>query len=84
MSSRRDFFKKAAIGGVSIAGAAGVVKLADSAKTERDLQAAYLRDVASGDRILQEREYVVMTAKEKEDMVRMFEENYRQEAEVDG
>ena len=76
--SRRGLFKKLIYGGTAVGAAAGVAKVADSALTEAeaDAQKAYAKDVTPGDRVIAEREHVLMSGEEKESMVDMFVENY--------
>ncbi len=77
-SSRRGFFKKLMIGGATVTAAGGVVKVADSVlASELDAQKAYMADVTPGDKIIAEREHVLMTREEKQDMVKMFLTNYQ-------
>jgi hypothetical protein len=78
VSSRRGFFKKLMVGGATVTVAGGVVKVADSAITsEFDAQKAYLDDVTPGDKIIAEREHVLMSREEKQDMLKMFLGNYQ-------
>ena len=80
VSSRRRFFKKLMIGGATVTAAGGVVKVADSVvSAEIDEQKAYLPDVTPGDKIIAEREHVLMSKKEKQDMVKMFLTNYQKD-----
>ena len=80
VSSRRGFFKKLMVGGATVTAAGGVVTVADSVVTsELDAQKAYMADVTPGDKIIAEREHVLMSSKEKQDMVKMFLENYQKD-----
>ena len=80
VSSRRGFFKKLMIGGATVTAAGGVVTVADSVvSSELDAQKAYMADVTPGDKIIAEREHVLMTGKEKQDMVKMFLQNYQKD-----
>ncbi len=76
-SARRGFFKKAAIGAVSISGAAGLAKVVVDSVPQPDLQELYAKDGLAGERELTQREYVLMSSEEKEDMVHAFIDNYR-------
>lgn len=72
-SSRRRFFKRAAVGAVSITGTAGIAKtVVDSTITPPDMQDQYRRDALAGEQDLQSREFVVMSDKEKAEMVQSF------------
>ena len=76
--SRRGFFKKLMVGGATVTVAGGTVKVADSVVApELDAQKAYIDDVTPGDKIIAEREHVLMTKKEKQDMLKMFLGNYQ-------
>lgn len=78
LASRRGFFKKLMIGGATVTAAGGVVKVADSVITsEFDAQQAYLDDVTPGDKIIAEREHVLMSREEKQDMLKMFLGDYQ-------
>lgn len=80
--SRRGFFKRFMYGGAAVGAAGGAAKVADDAVDEAkseavaNLQKAYEMDVAPGDKIIAEREHVLMTDEEKENMLNMFIENY--------
>lgn len=75
--ARRGFFAKAAVGAVSISGAAGLAKVVVDSTPEPDLGDLYRKDQLAGEQELAEREYVLMSASEKEDMVQQFVDNYR-------
>ncbi len=77
MMPRRSFFKGVIAGGAFMAGAAGLIMLADSVIVTKSPQEAYLNDVLPGDKIIGEMEHVVMSDREKGKLVKMFEENYR-------
>lgn len=72
---RRGFFTKAALGAVSISGTAGLAKVVVESTPEPDLSDLYRRDHLAGEQELAEREYVLMSASEKEDMVQQFIDN---------
>lgn len=80
--SRRGLFKKMMYGGAAVGAVGGTAKVADSlvteieAEAETNLQRAYKIDVAPGDKIIAEREHVLMSKEEKESMVEMFVDNY--------
>ena len=73
---RRGFFAKAAVGAVSISGTAGLAKVVVDSMPEPDLSELYRKDLFAGDQELGEREYVLMSASEKEDMVQQLVESY--------
>lgn len=72
---RRGFFTKAALGAVSISGTAGLAKVVVESTPEPDLSDLYRRDHLAGEQELANREYVLMSASEKEDMVQQFIDN---------
>ena len=76
VTARRGFFKKAALGAVSLSGTAGLAKVVVDSTPEPDLQALYEKDRLTGEEELRKREYVLMSDKEKEDMVQTFVDSY--------
>ncbi len=78
--ARRGFFKKAALGAVSLAGTAGLAKVVVDSAPEPDLQALYDKDRLAGEQELAGRDYVLMSDKEKEDMVQTFVDSYHKQA----
>lgn len=75
-AARRGFFKKAAVGAVSITGTAGLAKVVVDSVQQPDLQDLYARDSLAGEQELKQREYVLMSDREKQDMVQSFVDNY--------
>lgn len=78
-TSRRDFFKKAALGSIAVASTTSVAKMVASLAMESDPQKAYLRDVLPGDRVMSKREYAEMTEDEKKERIQMFIINYKKQ-----
>jgi len=76
-SSRRGFIKKALISAVAVATTAKLAEKTASLIAESDHQKEYLGDVLPGDRVMSEREYVLMSDSEKKNLVRSFEKDYR-------
>ena len=76
VAARREFCKKMAFGGVALTAAGGAVKYADSMMPNVDPQAAYRKDVDPGDEVIAQREHVLMSQEEKENMVQMLIDNY--------
>ncbi len=74
--ARRGFFAKAAVGAVSLSGTAGLAKVVVESVPERDLSDRYRKDHVAGEQELAEREYVLMSTSEKEDMLQQLVENY--------
>lgn len=75
--SRRGFIKHTAVGGIAVAYTVGVGKFVASIVPDDASQKAYLKDVLPGDRVMMEREYVLMTEREKKQIVQMFIEDYK-------
>lgn len=75
-AARRGFFKKAAVGAVSITGTAGLAKVVVDSVPPPDLRDLYAKDGLAGVKELKQREYVLMSDQEKEDMVQSFVDNY--------
>lgn len=75
-SSRRGFLKKAVVAGVAATATAGIAKKTGDLLLKEDFQAAYLKDVLPGDKVLASREYVEMSQEEKNAMLRLFKKNY--------
>ena len=75
-TSRRDFFKKAAVGAVAVTGTAELAKVTASSLADDDAQTLYEKDVAAGDRVLAERDYVLMSDQEKKAMIQGFVDDY--------
>ncbi len=71
-ATRRGFFTRAAVGAVSVSGAAGLAKAVVDAAPEPDLKDQYVKDGLVGEQELMGREYVVMSDQEKSDMVQSF------------
>jgi hypothetical protein len=78
-SSRRGFITKAAVGTVSITGTAGLAKVVVDGMEKPDLSDKYRKDSIAGEQELSEREYVLMTDQEKEEMVQQFVSDYHNE-----
>ncbi len=77
---RRGFFAKAAVGAVSISATAGLAKVVVDTMPEPDPGDLYRKDGLAGERELRERDYVLMSDGEKDDMVRQFVDNYHGKA----
>ncbi len=80
--SRRTFIKTAAVGGIAIASAAGIIKAAKTLAEEEAKKreyAAYANDEMQQDKIMKDKKYVLMTKEEKGKMLKMFADNYKYE-----
>ena len=75
--SRRGFLKNAALATTVVATSVGVTKTISTIIPKENFQNKYASDVRAGDKPLQEREYVVMSDKEKKDIVKQFEDSYK-------
>lgn len=78
-NSRRNFLKKAAMGSVAVAATAGIAKKVVDVAVEKGSRGSDAEYLSKGDRTFQARQYIEMTAAEKEQQVRMFVDNYKYE-----
>lgn len=76
--SKRAFMKKALIGGIAAVSTAAVAKklISSEAAGRKNTQQAYVNDELMQDKVMKDKEYVLMTKEEKERMVQMFESDY--------
>lgn len=74
--SRRAFIKKTLLLGVAVASTAAVAKKVASVAPRQDLRGAYLKDELQQDLVMKDKQYVLMTTEEKEQMIQMFEKEY--------
>ncbi len=75
--SRRGFIKNAALATTVVAASAGITTTISTIIPKENFQKNYADDVLAGDKALQEREYVVMSDKEKKDIVAKLEGSYK-------
>jgi hypothetical protein len=75
--SRRVFLKKTLLLGVAVAGTTVVAKKVASVAPRQDLRGAYLNDELQQDKVMKDKQYVLMTREEKDQMVQMFEKEYK-------
>jgi hypothetical protein len=75
-AARRQFFSRATLGAASITGTAGLTKMAIDAVPQPDLHQRYAKDATNGEQELIEREYVLMSKQEVENMVQTFTRNH--------
>ncbi len=78
--SRRGFFRKAALGAASVSGAAGLAKVVVDSVPHPDQKQLYTKDAHAGEQELAEREYVLMSDREKREMVQTFVDNYQDQS----
>lgn len=78
--SRRAFVKKALLTGLTVVGTAAVTKKVVDAVPRQDVKAAYLSDEVQQDRVMKDKQYVLMTQEEKDHMVQMFVSDYSKQA----
>ncbi|MET0024979.1 MAG: hypothetical protein ABW085_12010 [Sedimenticola sp.] len=78
--ARRGFFKRAAVGAISVTGTAGVAKGVVDSMPKPDLKQKYDQDARSGEDELQNWEYVQMSEEEKSDMIKSFTDSYADRA----
>ncbi len=74
-AARRQFFTRATLGAASVTGTAGLAKMAIDSVPQPDLHQRYAKDATNGEQELLEREYVLMSRQEVEDMVQTFTRN---------
>ncbi len=74
---RRTFLKGMLAGGVVLSTGGIIAGKLMSSGGAINPQKAYLRDILAGDRVLREREYVLMSDDEKRRLLAFFEANYR-------
>lgn len=75
-AARRGFFKRAAVGAVSVTGTAGLAKVAVDSIPQPNMQDKYIQDSLAGEQELKAREYILMSDQEKSDMVQSFIDHY--------
>lgn len=78
--SKRAFLTKALIGGVAVVSTAAIAKKVVSSSSVKDVKGAYLKDEQMQDRVMKDKQYVLMTSEEKEQMVQMFVSDYYKQA----
>lgn len=79
-TARRGFFKRAALGAVSVTGTAGLAKVVVDSTPQPDIQEKYIKSGLAGEQELIEREYVLMSDREKQEMVQRFVDNHSGQA----
>ncbi|MES9844630.1 MAG: hypothetical protein ABW162_07200 [Candidatus Sedimenticola sp. PURPLELP] len=73
---RRKFFKRAAVGAVSVTATAGLAKAVTESVPRPSMRERYVKDSLTGEEELMRREYVAMTEQEKLEMVQEFIDSY--------
>ncbi len=76
-SSRRNFLKGALLSTVAVAGTATLAKKASNLIPEPDLEEKAMIESLAGDKILGDREYVMMSSREKREYLETLLENSR-------
>jgi hypothetical protein len=74
-SSRRNFLKGALLSTVAVAGTATLAKKASALIPEPDHEESAQMELLSGDKVLKEHEYVVMSSREKRAYLDILLEN---------
>lgn len=74
--SKRAFIKTAIIGGVAVAAGAVISKKITSNIPKTKLASAYVDDDLQQDRVMKDKEFVVMSKEEKEQMVKTIVGEY--------
>ena len=75
--SKRAFIKTALIGGIAVASGAVIAKKIASNIPYTGLTNASVSDELQQDRVMKDKEFVVMSKEEKDRMVQMFESEYK-------
>lgn len=75
--SKRAFIKTALIGGIAVASGAVIAKKIVSNIPNTGLTKASVNDELQQDRVMKDKEFVVMSKEEKDRMVQMFESEYK-------
>ncbi len=75
--SKRAFIKTALIGGIAVASGAMIAKKIVSNIPNTGLTKASVNDELQQDRVMKDKEFVVMSKEEKDRMVQMFESEYK-------
>lgn len=80
--SKRAFMKKALIGGIAAVSTAAVAKklISSEAAGKKNTQKAYVNDELMQDKIMKDKQFVLMTREEKDQMVQMFVSDYNKQA----
>lgn len=80
--ARRWFFKGVATASIAVASIGGIATAFRQGKAEMDYQAAYDKDVIPGDKILQQNGFEEIGQQEKQEMVKMFIDDYEKKSQV--
>ena len=75
--SKRAFIKTALIGGIAVASGAVIAKKITSNIPKTKLASAYVDDELQQDRVMKDKEFVVMSKEEKEQMVKTIVSEYK-------
>ena len=76
-TSRRQFVKKALVSSVALTSTGVLANKVASLVPDNSSQKSYLNDVLPGDRVMMNREFVMMTDEEKKMMIGRFVKNYK-------
>lgn len=77
--SRRGFFKKAAVGVVALSGTAETARVVVSSVPDNSPQKLHDKDVQAGDQMMTQRELVMMSDREKEEMVQTIIDSHNEQ-----
>ena len=77
---RRTFIKKAVVGGIAVVSTASLAKKVSSMASADSANKAYLNDDIQQDKIMMQKNYVLMTREEKEQMVKTLADSYKEQA----
>lgn len=76
-STRRDFITRALVGAVAVTTTAKLAEKTATYISDADNNKKYFKDIAAGDRAMKEREYVVMSVREKKEYLEEILSGYR-------
>ncbi|MBI5328586.1 MAG: hypothetical protein HZB80_09925 [Deltaproteobacteria bacterium] len=80
LAARRAFLKQAVVGGIAVSSTAWLAKTVVAAVSENNSERANLNDNLQQERIMMEKEYALMTKREKKQLVQMFINSYKEQA----
>jgi len=78
--TRRVFFKKAVVGLGSVTATTGLSKVIVDSVAKTETQQHYAKTATAGEGELINREYILMSDQEKEEMLQTFVENYKEQS----
>ncbi|MBI5048768.1 MAG: hypothetical protein HZB54_07470 [Deltaproteobacteria bacterium] len=80
LAARRAFIKQAVVGGIAVSSVAWLAKAVVATISENTPDMANLKDNLKQERIMLNKEYAVMSKQEKEELVQIFINSYKEQA----